>query len=111
MTADEIVELISNMEMVNPPFPVRLSARKDCINSRGGKRYAVYSVAILRYEMDVTHRVTGEPFTTSGEKIIWEGCSRDSVIETVFNFIMVNFEHEASEAFHVDGERVFDPHK
>ena len=84
-----------------PPFPIRLSSRR------------LEHAVVLKYEMDVIHRDTGEPLTSTGELLLMSVLikDKDSLVSQVFEFISRScFKHEAKEAFHYNGERVYDPH-
>jgi hypothetical protein len=96
---------VTRFKMRNFTIPTEISIEPS---SRYG---LVYSV-ILRITIQILDRQTGQPGPlTQLEEIPapWQ-LSPTMFVDIVYNAIERLMIHEAREAFHVDGERVFDPH-
>jgi hypothetical protein len=46
----------------------------------------------------------------SREELVYVGSTVSAFVKTLFLLVKVTMEHEVMEAFHFDGERIFDPH-
>jgi hypothetical protein len=106
VTAAEAVEYVrTRVALKNPALPgMKLEA--DLLDPFGEQ-------IRLMVKFIVPHRDTGECQNIyQAEVIAWdERMPADYFSHIVADFVRRAFVHEFSECFHVDGERVFDPHQ
>lgn len=100
---DDLRAVVARIEMRNSVIPTRLYVTAG---HEFGRRTAIVGI-----EIEVPHRDTGDRVTVARRKDIMLPTDESHVIMIIHNLVSCMWLHEMDECWHVNGQRVRDPHR